>query len=683
MGYNRGKRLFFLGSVTIVFLLLTLTAAGTIVSAQSASAVGRSATKTYKDDKEFIEQLCAACGTATENYVETDNASAAAKLRAKLRTEVKNLRYLLNRNSNRKDADGWTRYLKLNELQRSLDGDQVDLETLKGSLARFSQDQDGLDEPYFQKVNKALSEYVALLTEPENLEERKKTFSDACRQVESAAAALLKKDDADASESITAALRLMREYQPESAEVRTAAKLIRQRFGHPNIVLEVSPRCVFPEKPSSFSEDISVNEVIRGTNTVGNGTASGTMSFAFAPNMNQAEIQISVHSQIVTRTTGYNQGVQVQSANTGVVNAFKSIYITDQLRVDAAKTVSSINTRLLGVNTGRGPIGSSVVQDRIYQELPYSKAESQRRMERRIADRIDGEVNKKVNGTNGFTRVMKFLRENDYALRNLSSSTTNSRLYWSALLGSDFQPGPGNAPETEGAPFDLLLRIHQSAPNNAAFFALEGNRISDREFVEKLTEVLPGIANLSQNGGGKNDPKSDKTATEEKAGESDSTQKQEDALAKEKPFFMTFAEELPLMTLFADNKITVTARIDLFEQEEKEFPGLDIEIVYAIEKEGSAFVLRQVSLDAWPAGAERSASVPARYQAIRTQLLKRLGDGLESSYTLKPIVLNDSFGSVSSSESPKERGVLNVSQFSAKDGWLLLGAEVLPITKEK
>ena len=688
MRYNRGNRRFFLGGVTMLLLFSALAAARMTASAQTASAAGRSgsgrpAAKTFKDDKEFIDQLCAACGEAQENYIETDNASAEKKARAKLRTDVKNLRYLLNRNSNRKDADGWMRFLKLNELQRSLDGDQVDMETLKKSLERFSQDQDGLEELFFQKVKKSISDYVLLLTEPENLEERKKTFAEACRQIEEAAAVLLSKDDADASESITASLRLMKEYQPESADVRTAAKLIRQRFGHPNVLLEVGKRCLFQDKAVSFKEDISVNEIIRGTNTVGNGTVNGTTSLAFEPNANRAEIQIAVHSQIVTRTTGYNQGVQVQSANTGVVNAFKSIYFTDQIQTEATKTVSSMDTRLLSINSGRGPIGSSVVQDRVYQELPYSKAESQRRMELRLADRVDDEVNKMASRSNGFNRVMKFLRENDYALRNLSSSTTDSRLYWSALLGNDFQPGPGNVPKEDGGSYDLLLRIHQSAPNNAAFFALEGNRVSDQEFIKKVTEILPGTAgSLAKNGARKDDSKSG-AAADEKAGESGSEETQDSSLQKDKPFYMTFAEELPLMTLFADDKIAVTARIDLFEQEEKEFPGLDIEIVYAIEKEGSMFVLRKVSLDAWPAGADRNASIPARFQAIRTQLLKRIGDGLKAVYALKPIVLPDSFGPNASSSTSKERGVLNLSRLSAKDGWLFLGAEVLPITKKK
>ena len=625
------------------------------------------ATKSFRDDADFLQQLHDACRQASENYEESDNDQALLRSRGKLRKEVKNLLYLLNRNQNRKDAVGWIQYLRLNELQRSLLQNEVNREILDGAFNRFTQDQEGLDEPYFVKVRNALSDYIGFLDTPKTLEARKKTFNDVSQLVVSAAETLLTKDDADCSESITASLRLMREEQPESEYVRVAGKLIRQRFGRPNIEIEVSERSVFSE-PRSFSEDISVRENIRGTDTVGSGTASGTVTLGFAENPNQAEIKVQLNSRIVTRTTGYNQGTQVQSANTGQVSAVKSIFLTDQIKAGTTQTSGTMDTKLLSINSGRGPIGTSVVYDRVYQELPYSKAESQRRMERRMADRLDSEVGKRLSQPNGLSRFMKFLRENDYAPRNLSSSTTDSRLRWSALIGSDYQPGPGRAPVIDSASYDFCVRIHQSAPNNAAFFALEGMRISEQDFLDKMSEAFPGL-----------EKKLPKKVVVKKPAEGEKDAKLNDtpleAPESEKPFYLTFAEELPLTTVFANDRITLTAHIDLFEQEGKEWPGLDMEIVYAIEKKDNKFTLRRDSIDAWPAGSDRSAAVPARFQAIRTQLLKRLDEGLKKEYAVESITLSNSFGKEATEASV--RGVLSVAAFTAQDGWLQIGAKYL------
>lgn len=674
------KRMTFL-TTGLSVVLLTAVLTPTLWGQRSAAAKNTEtepAVPSFQDDAEFLSLLEKSRTEAVDGYQEISDNEREKKARDELTREVKDLLYQLNRHPSRQNAASWVKFLKLQELQRALLSSEVSMDILEGSLKRFEHDDESLDEPFFAKVGESLANYIDVLKYPQESNERKQFFTDVCGQVTENVKALLNADNIDAAESVTAGLKTLSEYQPDSEPVKTITALIGKRFSTPNIQMEVNEKCLLSDRPSAFSEPVTVRENIRGTATNGSGTATGTLAVGFAANDKKAEIRLTLDTQIATKTVGYNQGVTVYTTSQGNVTANKSIYLNDDLTSAPAKATGQMNPRITNINSGRGNMGTQVVYDRVYQEFPYSKAESQRRMELRLASRLDEEVDKGLKNENGFTNLMKFLKDNDYTPRLIASRTTDDRLYWSALFGNEKQLGPTKEADFTASDYDLAVKIHQGAFNNAAYFALPGERISDRDFVERLDKLFPGVRTEAKapEASANTEPKADKP--------SDAAEPADEKIKKDEPFFVTFADELPLTAEFADGQIRITVRVDLFEQEEKSFPGLDIEVIYAAEKRDGHFVLIQKSYDAWPAGQDRSAAVPARYQAIRTQILKRIAEGLPAERVLEPISVPDLLarrGASAKTNAAAPLGTLEVRELKIEGGWIVLGAQFAPSSK--
>lgn len=637
----------------------------------------------FADDADFLVQFGAVCEEAAASYSEEANTAELMRARQNLKNETKSLVYLLNRNSNRKHAEGWMKFLKLRELQRTLIAfsSSEDRAVIDQSLERFRKEEPGLDEEYFMKVRDALEYYVQMLDAPAGTQDRKADFAEDCGRLRDAVKGLLENQDAEQSETVSALFAYLNDCQPKSASLQKASKLLAARFSMPNVQVEAAGRCFLPDHLTEFTQPTAVRENIRGTATRGKGTTTGTIEAKLADNPRRAEIRLTINAQTATDNVGYNQGVTVYSRSRATLSAAKSIFLTDTLFSEPAKVASHMDTKITGINSGRGNIGTQVVYDRVYEEFPYSKAESQRLAEYRFAERINNAVNSGLTRENGYTNLMKYLKENNYSPRVLASSTADNRLFWSALFGNDTQVGPTKGVELE-AMHDLSVKIHASAPNNVSFFALAGERISDREFSEWFGKIFPGVGKQCAANADKSKADSEKKSDEGVPAETAS----EDGPKTDEPFFMTFSSEMPLVTTYENNKATMVARIEQFEQEEKSFPGLNIEVAYEVQRRDNDFALVRSSVDAWPLDLDRSDSIPVRYQAIRTQLIKKLETELKPEYKIEPIVLkknafvpSDASANATSTDPVAQvRGILAVREFLMKDGWLAVGAEFVP-----
>lgn len=678
------------------------------------------------ENSSALSLLKKACDAAIEKYQDSTDSERLVASREKLRQESRDLLYKLNRHPNRTAADGWTAFLNLKELVRTLSSDHPDEKVLELSRDRFFSDADGVRDSIFHGTAVALKDYLEQANPTESIEDRKKAFVDACQLVQDCVAELLKKENADDAETLAVTLKFLRERQPKSEEVRTIYNLVLSSFSKPNIQIEVRDRCLFSDKSLPFSEPITVNEDIRGTINQGEGTASGALSASLVKNDRQAEIRLKLDASISTKTVGYNQGVRVFSSGNGSVTTTKSIYFLDNLQTTPATVSGSMQANITGIDSGRGPVGTNVVYDRVYQEFPYSRAESERRMKLRLAQRFDKQVDQAIGKKNGLTTMMVFLRDHDYFPRLLSSRTTDSRLYWSALVGDEYQLGSARDYPIPDEKYDLLVRVHQSAPNNAFFFSLPGEKISDEDLLKKIKEMFPNLAaKIQKNSSGsflaastsaplssnptpvetrvlRVNPETvanDAPATEKGISGGESAEKtpvletegtpkvtesavgaEGDTVDENAAFSILFSEELPLTFVFDDNRVTISAGIVQFEQDGKTFPGLDIEVIYDIGQIEGDIALIQRSLEAWPSDIDRNASLPARYQAIRNQVLKRLSGGLEKEYRIKPIPLYKMKGlkAEDSTVEPEQRGSLVPVEVIAKDGWLVFGANFVP-----
>ncbi len=670
-----------LKSVSKLFPVFLLSA-GLFISAGFADSQPAAETDTAEKpgtDAELIKNLTEACGRASETFSAELAVQSVDNLKTYARMETKNLLYLLNRYPDKEKAAGWIEFLRLEELRQTLSARETDMSVVSACLERFEEEEEGLELPDFARVRNILSDYAAAVNraDGENVHD---DFAYTC--------SMLPKDVQDyldnpasveAPGRIASALDFMEECQRNSNNVRDITNLLGTRFSQPNIQASIGERVLFPEQPLSISQPTTVQEIVRGTPTYGSGTVTGTLKPGFVANDSVAEIRLVFKADIKTNTTAVSSmGVSVLTNGYGKVTIYKPVYFDGKsISLGTSSSASNLNAAITGINTGRGPIGSKVVYDRVGQEYPYSKAESQRLMETKAVREFDERVSVITDANERLTKVWDLLKKYDY-VPEVKTRTTANMLEFSARIGSSRQVSAVQLPKKELGPHDLVVRFHQSAINNPLHELFAGRQLSEKEVKAWIRENIPeaDIDKIAEEAAAKLQSEAAEGGSEEPCLEGEN-------------FYISFCEELPACVTFTDDVLGVHVRVDSFAQKEKEFPGLDIDVEYTLEKKDGQWQLTLKDYEAWPPEIDRGAVVPARYQVIRRQVKNRLQAALPEAIPLEAIPLREldtdvpaanaeTAGKEAPAEEPKIRGYLNAGEMSMTEGWLVLGADYAP-----
>ncbi|MBO7722665.1 MAG: hypothetical protein J6S27_02670, partial [Thermoguttaceae bacterium] len=562
-------------------------------------------------DRQFVLEFCDACVRAADNYREEDRTAAIAEARQLLKTNVKELYYRLSHHNDRTNAEGWIRYLRLQDLQRMLISDNDDFDLLGRAYERFTSLDADPSIPYFVQTRDALKSYLNINDAPNHIEERRELFTrtvnDVCRDI----ARLLDKNDPALTEYFNDSMAYLLEQQPKSQALLQAKELLDKRFPAPNIQIDISGKLLTAGGSTTFHEPTQISEVIRGTNTRGNGIVDGVAYPVLVENPNQAEINLVFDATLRSNSVGVNQGVTVYSTSTGRVKANKPILISGSLVAKPARVSGAMDAKITGINSGRGPLGSQVVQQRVSEEFPYSKAESQRRMEIRFAERIDSQVNSLLTERTELADALNKI--NQIVPTTFTSSSTTDNLYLRAKVAYHDQVGPIFDPP-EAAAGDVTTKFHESVVNNVAFRTLAGGTFTEDEFSRWFAARFPKLAPAL-------------------------SKPQADSAEENERVTLTFANSTPVLLSLDNDTLTLAIHLDAIALGDKQFPAMDIDVIYALEKRGSQCVLVKKQVEAWPAGLDRDAMVPARYQVVRNQILRRLGENLKDEFSLEAIDL--------------------------------------------
>lgn len=471
----------------------------------------------------------------------------------------------------------------------------------------------------------------------------------------------------------------MKYCQPNSPVVAKLADVIRGLFSEDNFQLEISESVASAAMRRNIENSISVNEIIRGTRAVGSGVLRGVTSVDFRPNSQQAEFQLVLDADITTRTVGTNRGVRVYSDNFGNIVASKTIYWSDEgLQTTPSASVGSMKTRVNGVNADFVTLfNGAMIQNRVQRELPLSERESSRRMNAQVSTELDAEANKQIGKFNErWNRARQAVDDDERILRRIESRTEEERLYFSCLVGKKEQFGtpiaeptaiaaqtpstPGavearskerySASATNASRRAVVMRAHQSAPNNAAFVALTGLTLGEEDMFDALIQRFPGL-----------DRATAKSFLEKyRKNASDG----ENAADGEKLRFQ-FDAERPFNVAFVDDKIETTLRFSSFEAGGRAWEDLEIKFVYKIVAKDGGVAFQRELVDVLPGGLDPDAPIPARFQAFRSVVMKRLESAILDEYVAAKIPLqNEANGS-------ETFGELVPKTATARDGWFV------------
>ena len=607
-------------------------------------------------DRQFVLEFCDACVRAADNYREEDRTAAIAEARQLLKTNVKELYYRLSHHNDRTNAEGWIRYLRLQDLQRMLISDNDDFDLLGRAYERFTSLDADPSIPYFVQTRDALKSYLNINDAPNHIEERRELFTRTVNEVCRDIARLLEKNDPALTEYFNDSMAYLLEQQPKSQALLQAKELLDKRFPAPNIQIDISGKLLTAGGSTTFHEPTQISEVIRGTNTRGNGIVDGVAYPVLVENPNQAEINLVFDATLRSNSVGVNQGVTVYSTSTGRVKANKPILISGSLVAKPARVSGAMDAKITGINSGRGPLGSQVVQQRVSEEFPYSKAESQRRMEIRFAERIDSQVNSLLTERTELADALNKI--NQIVPTTFTSSSTTDNLYLRAKVAYHDQVGPIFDPP-EAAAGDVTTKFHESVVNNVAFRTLAGGTFTEDEFSRWFAARFPKLAPAL-------------------------SKPQADSAEENERVTLTFANSTPVLLSLDNDTLTLAIHLDAIALGEKQFPAMDIDVIYALEKRGSQCVLVKKQVEAWPAGLDRDAMVPARYQVVRNQILRRLGENLKDEFSLEAIDLPAFSPKTEDPAAQREfSGRLVPTDLTFRSGWAVCAMEFVPAAKEK
>ncbi len=631
-----------------------------------------------ESERSFIGQVTHLCEKIRDSrFTEIDPKKDSMQKKALL-SELDQLEQYIRSKTDETNAVSWMKYLEFQEMRAVLHSTDMkdnlkDMAQLKSALSSFNSGESGLEQTPFVQFKENLSTLVREKKHLEWTEQERKDFEEVCTRLPKEISELLLKYDQDLAEIVALSLTYLKVNSRISCDAETLINLVQQRFSIPNVQVAFSSVFLSQESANSFAESIKVAEIIRGSQVYGSGTVNGNLVLEYVPNEQKAEIKISLDALMNTRTTAFQRGVQVHSSNAGNIRAEKSIYFDKQLTASPAKAAGRLSSRVTDIFSGHFVMQMlGLIQHRVEKERPYSEDESRKRMEIKMAKRLDEEVDSRILPTQIFldTVINEGFKKYDCNPRTIKTHTTTNHLYWDALFAAKTQLGLPLGRACNNVVYaqcnDIAVALHSSCPNNTSFNMFSGKRYSDQEIADIFANIFPERSN-------------DLNVEKNQISEKNTKEKR-----KEEPLlWLTFAEDLPIQTTFNNNCIEIVLRLTEFENEGKQYPELTIRVTYEIVKTSQGFVLRKKEVDARPGNLEPGQTIPARYQAIRSIILKRMENLLKPEYVIgaldtKNIVMRAPRDGDNLTTPQKERmrlqsGYLVPVTFSTANNWLNIG----------
>ncbi len=266
-------------------------------------------------------------------------------------------------------------------------------------------------------------------------------FNENCDQLVVAFAQYLDGGTDDDFEEMLRALGEIKYYQSNSPAVAELTSALREQFSMSNLHVEASERFLSAMASRGIKEDFQVSEYIRGSYARGNGVANGVLSVDLHPNTERAEMSIVLNTNITTSTVGTSRGVDVYTDNYGAILASKRVYVNPNgmFVTSLSSANGQMKTHLNSFNANRPtPFGGAIVRSKIDQELPLAERETTQRVRQRVASELEQQVNEELTALNERIQRM-FENGTDPMVRNMSTRTSDDRLYFSCTLGRSWQ----------------------------------------------------------------------------------------------------------------------------------------------------------------------------------------------------------------------------------------------------
>ena len=218
-----------------------------------------------------------------------------------------------------------------------------------------------------------------------------------------------------------------------------------------------------------------VQESIVGTPVSGRAQTTGMLDLRLTPSAGNAVIDLLMHGQVHSQTTGHGGPVRVHSSGVTNFAATKRLVFEDQgYWVFPARTSARTSTSIQGVSTHlprlRGRIARRIGSRRAIQMLPAADAEASQKAAARIARQFDRDVDQQLVGAHGkiYSSLAALPLEPDLLRGYLRFATTANYLHLAVNRGQGrLSPVRPPVPSAYGSP-DLAIHVHRSVVEHVA-----------------------------------------------------------------------------------------------------------------------------------------------------------------------------------------------------------------------
>ncbi|MGL6226205.1 MAG: hypothetical protein ACRC10_06225 [Thermoguttaceae bacterium] len=598
---------------------------------------------------ELVEVIRDACEKAKTSF-QVPSESQLKNVRAKLKQTVNLLDKELKKYSDQEKAETWRKLIGLQELKQMLSQPKdFSSDILTGTLHVLLVSPCLFDQVLFGSLKNELRQYLALEYVIQN-EDYVESFAQLCDEIPVFVDCYLDGDRPEYGPPLADSVRWLDDLGVISQETRELVAVLKKLLARPNCFFSASAKFLNGGYRQEYVEDVEVRENIFGTMLTGKGVVESQTVALLQPNLQRGELQIQIDSAIKTNTVGRKGRVRILNENTGTLLSYKPMYFgANGISYGPTRTTGNIHYETQRLDIYTCQLLQPIIRNQTLQRKPTTEREATRRTEQRMNKRIDARADERISLLNERfqEKIRQPLLEVGYFPTIWQFYSNEAELNGVLLIGDSSQLSTATLPPEKSSDVDLSVQIHQSALTNTCSFGLGGQRIEEKELFEHLREQFP-----------------EWTGTLER-----------DTQDTENPSLtITFAQKSPISFVFLDQCLSVIIHADRFEQEGRDYPGLDITIKYnvktvTVEEDGRlvnrvVFELADVP-KVYPPGFDPNSGekIAGRAQIIRGVVTRRLDKALKKSWTLEPIELGEQW---------KGRGVLEPASVSCENGWFSL-----------
>lgn len=634
--------------------------------------VSRPVLAATKNARRFIAVICACCllaaksllstspvmgaedqpaGSATQAVGDLPSQSRTATAAFTPHTEVelaaarKKVSFAVNQldrylNTGGSNGRNWKRYLLWDEMQKQLGLAQPDSTELERVYRRYVADHAGLEQPIWRNVAEALRSYLDLSAELAD-SKAKAAYEARLAELAERLEAFAQNGEPEELERAATSLGWLERRRQALPLVRN----IRRRLSQPNLYVNLTEELIASGAGRTIDETEPVSDVILGTQISGSGRTVGNVLIRLIPSPNSALLETVLEGVNYARTVGANGPARIGSTSrTKLIGRQRMSLDAQGFKALAPQAVASAHSQIHGVWSTKHGLVDRLVRRVAWKRIPRQKRQSEtiasRHAERRLNRRLAAELNRELSVSNA-NYLEKFrnplVRLNEFPARFEFSTSAGEIRFVMQKDGLGRLAAPFGPPETQ-TPSDLLLRFHESLPNNFAQGLLAGQTLDRTQFEQLSLRYLGRVPTELED--------------EEPKG----------------PWSITFASQAPITVRINHDSAAITIRGRQFASDVRRFDEpMNITARYRLSREAGAIkAVREGELEIFPPGFAPNAGrpLPARLIGFRNLLKHRFEKIFRPEIVSEGLILPGHW---------RRLGKLELNDLQTDRGWMLLG----------